>query len=105
MPAKGVSNNPAGKPKGTQNRTTKTTREALKKALAGHIKALPQYLDKIENPKDKVDALAKILPYILPKMKEEDPHRVEVTQGVTPPITWRDPEPPIPWTDEDKDIA
>ena len=94
MPAKGVSNNPAGKPKGTQNRTTKTTREALKKALAGHIKALPQYLDKIENPKDKVDALAKILPYILPKMKEEDPHQADANEPITPPIRWTDERKP-----------
>ena len=90
MPQKGVSNNPKGKPKGTPNRTTKTTREALRKALHGHIAAIPEWLDKIENPKERIDALAKILPYIMPKMESEAPQQIEVTQSITPPIRWTD---------------
>ena len=81
MPQKGVSNNPNGKPKGTQNRLTKERRKALAEALDGHIDRIPEYIDNLDTSKEKLEALARFIPYIVPKAAPESARSDE-------PIDW-----------------
>ena len=57
-----------GRPKGATNKTSREIREAITQALAGHIESIPQLIDELENPKDKLDALSKFVPYVMGKM-------------------------------------
>jgi len=55
-----------GRPAGSQNKTTKEFRESLHEALKGDIERIPEYLREL-NAKDKLDALSKLLPYVMPR--------------------------------------
>jgi len=68
---KGQSGNRNGRPKGTPNKSTKETRELLQKVFDNEIEQVPSLLKQIKNPKDRLDILIKILPYILPKTQKE----------------------------------
>jgi hypothetical protein len=57
---------------GTPNRFTKEIKEKILSGIDSHISLLSNYIDSIENPKDKVDAIAKLLPYLIPKLREID---------------------------------
>lgn len=65
---KGKTNNPNGRPKGISNKISTTLRDILADSMKNHIENLPNLIDEIENAKDKVDAISKILPYVLPKL-------------------------------------
>jgi hypothetical protein len=69
MPKIGAVNNPNGRPKGVPNKVTKEVREVLRLACSGTIEDLPALLAQIENPKDKIDALTKLLPYFAGKLQ------------------------------------
>ena len=56
-----------GRPIGAENRVTREMRELLDKALQGEVKRIPEYIASITDPEKKLNALAKLLPYILPK--------------------------------------
>ena len=58
-----------GRTKGTPNKTTAETKQALQNVLSKQIDMLQATLNKLE-PVDKVNALAKLLPYILPKQQD-----------------------------------
>jgi len=64
---KGQTNNPNGRPAGIPNRLTAEFRQTLKDSLQGHIDKIPEYLDSLDT-KDKLEAITKLLPYILPKL-------------------------------------
>lgn len=81
---KGKTNNPEGRPAGTPNKLTIELREALKTALSGEIERIPEYLNSLDE-KDKLEALSKFMPYILPKFSTieitgnfETNHKTEV---------------------------
>lgn len=59
-----------GRTKGKPNRLTAETRDALAKAVSGEVAKVPELLAKLE-PKDRLELLAKLLQYILPRLKEE----------------------------------
>jgi len=63
---KGTTNNPKGRPKGIPNKTTKQMKEALMAALGPEIDQLPALLAQME-PSERINALAKLIGYILPK--------------------------------------
>jgi len=65
---KGKSGNPNGRPKGTPNRSTRAVRQALEATLSNEIDNLPAMLEQLD-PRDRVTALARLLPYILPRME------------------------------------
>jgi len=67
---KGKSGNPAGRPQGTPNKITKSVRVLLKDLMHDEIMQLPDTLKSLE-PRERVDALTKLLPYVLPKLTEE----------------------------------
>jgi hypothetical protein len=57
---------------GTPNRFTKEIKEKILSGIDLHINLLSNYIESIESPKDKVDAIAKLLPYLIPKLREID---------------------------------
>jgi len=67
MSKKGQTNNPNGRPKGVPNKLTKEIRSSLKDALTGHIESLDNLLLQLE-PRDRVDALAKLLIFVIPRL-------------------------------------
>lgn len=57
----------AGKPKGASNTLTREIRGVLKEMMSGEIQNLPKYLNELE-PKEKIEIIIKMLPFILPKV-------------------------------------
>ena len=58
-----------GRTKGTPNKTTGETKELLLQVLGKEVTKLGSILAKLE-PMERVIALSKLLPYILPKQQE-----------------------------------
>jgi len=71
--AKGIKT--GGRGQGTPNRLTKELRAALKEIIFQEFAALSDRMDKLE-PKDRLELLTKLLPYVLPKVES-----VEIGQG------------------------
>ena len=77
---KGESGNPAGKPKGALNKTTKEMKSILNHALFGDAQSIIDDLEEL-NPKDRLTLKAKFAPFILPSMKAVEAK--VVTEGST----------------------
>lgn len=56
-----------GRAKGTPNRMTKELREVLKAVLYEEINNIPDLLNGL-TPKERIDALIRLAPYVLPKV-------------------------------------
>ena len=67
---KGNSGNPLGRPKGSLNHSTKEVRELLSSAL--DTNKIKEMLERIEEPTDYINAITKLLPYCVPKVKPID---------------------------------
>ena len=67
---KGNSGNPLGRPKGSLNHSTKEVRELLSSAL--DTNKIKEMLERIEEPTDYINAISKLLPYCVPKVKPID---------------------------------
>ena len=65
--AKGIKT--GGRTAGAVNKTTAETKEILKKIVSVEIDNINGLLDKLE-PKERLDVIIKLLPYILPKQNE-----------------------------------
>jgi len=72
---KGTTNNPNGRPAGTPNVITKEIRDILKQIMLREFELIPATLEGME-PKERLDMIVKLLPFILPKI---DP--VQMTEG------------------------
>lgn len=59
--------NTAGRPKGSANVLTKELRSALKDVMHDEIKAIPTYLNKLDD-KERLDAVIKLASFVLPKV-------------------------------------
>jgi hypothetical protein len=73
--AKGIKT--GGRQAGTPNKLTKEIRAILKDFLYNELELLPDHLDSLE-PKERIEIIIKLLPYILPKVnpvshKENEP--------------------------------
>ena len=66
---KGNSSNPLGRPKGSLNSSTKEFRELLRHSIDSNKIMM---LKKIEEPVEYINAVSKLLPYCLPKVKPID---------------------------------
>ena len=67
---KGNSGNPLGRPKGSLNHSTKEVKEFLSSAL--DTNKIKEMLERIEEPTDYINAIFKLLPYCVPKVKPID---------------------------------
>ena len=64
---KGTSGNPTGRPKGSVSTTTKLIREHISQAIDGN--KIMEMLDKIDSPTEYINAISKLLPYSIGKVK------------------------------------
>ena len=64
---KGTSGNPIGRPKGSLSTTTKLIREHISQAIDGN--KIMEMLDKIDSPTEYINAISKLLPYAVGKVK------------------------------------
>ena len=64
---KGTSGNPIGRPKGSVSTTTKLIREHISQAIDGN--KIKEMLDKIDSPTEYINAISKLLPYSIGKVK------------------------------------
>jgi len=64
---KGTSGNPIGRPKGSLSSTTKLIREHISQAIDGN--KIMEMLDKIDSPTEYINAISKLLPYSIGKVK------------------------------------
>jgi len=66
---KGHTHSP-GRTKGSKNKLTKEIREVLTTTLEGELENIQALLDQLE-PKDRIDAIAKLMPYVAPKLTSQ----------------------------------
>lgn len=73
-PGKGRTNNPKGRPEGSQNKTTKEAKELLKQVLYAEFDNIQASLAKIREESDAkyIDSLSKLVQYVLPKQVETE---------------------------------
>ena len=64
---KGTSGNPTGRPKGSVSTTSKLIREHISQAIDGN--KIMEMLDKIDSPTEYINAISKLLPYSIGKIK------------------------------------
>jgi hypothetical protein len=85
---KGKSGNPAGRPKGSQDKVTRQTRQLFMSIMEGQVDYIEDALDRIrENDDEKyIKALTGLLPYFMPKQQEID---VSMREAPKPP-SWFD---------------
>ena len=57
-----------GRTKGTPNKVTSELRDSLKQVIDGELISLSERLEELE-PKERVELLIKLLPYIMPKVQ------------------------------------
>ena len=80
---KGTSGNPIGRPKGSVSTTTKLIREHISNAIDGN--KIKEMLEKIESPTEYINAISKLLPYSIGKVKayeeiiETEPMDIKIT--------------------------
>ena len=61
-------NKTGGRQKGTPNKLTSELRTVLKSIIAYELNAIPETLESLE-PKERLQVVIKLLPYILPQVK------------------------------------
>ena len=73
---KGTSGNLTGRPKGSVSTTSKLIREHISQAIDGN--KIMEMLDKIDSPTEYINAITKLLPYSIGKVKAfEDVEEIE----------------------------
>ena len=83
---KGTSGNPIGRPKGSLSTTSKLIREHISQAIDGN----KIMLDKIDSPTEYINAISKLLPYSIGKVKpyeeieEIEPMDIKISFFTTP---------------------
>ena len=69
-----------GRIKGTPNKLTKELRSVLKNIICKELELLDQQLDQLE-PKQRVELLIKLMPYVFPKLNS-------ISYTSNEPIDW-----------------
>ena len=60
-----------GRKKGTPNRLTRELRDVLKDVVYQELSLVQENLSKLD-PKDRIDLLTKLIPFVCPKIKSEN---------------------------------
>lgn len=60
-----------GREKGTPNKLTREARESLQAIIDGELEQLPERLEQLDT-KDRLEILCKLLPYVLPKLRQTE---------------------------------
>jgi len=68
---KGESGNPAGRKKGSANKVTANTRQVLERIVNDEIANAPALLESLE-PRDRLNVLTKLLPYVVPRLQVQE---------------------------------
>ena len=85
---KGTSGNPIGRPKGSVSTTSKLIREHISQAIDGN--KIMEMLEKIDSPTEYINAISKLLPYSIGKVKpyeeieEREPIDIKINFFTTP---------------------
>ena len=85
---KGTSVNPIGRPKDSVSSTSKLIREHISQAIDGN--KIMEMLDKIDSPTEYINAISKLLPYSIGKVKsyeeveEREPMDIKISFFTTP---------------------
>jgi len=77
-----------GRPKGAKGKVSANIKDKIQEIVDNQLDELPELLEKLD-PKDKIDAIIKLIPYVLAKKKEEvieQPHKIELISIITPAI-------------------
>jgi len=69
-----------GRQKGTPNKLTKELRFVLKDVLYQELEQIQTYLDTLK-PKERVELLIKLMPYVLPKV-------TSISHTTNEPLDW-----------------
>jgi 23S rRNA C2498 (ribose-2'-O)-methylase RlmM len=69
-----------GRQKGTPNKLTKELRSVLKDILYRELEQIQEQLDAL-NPKERIELLIKLMPYVLPKV-------TSVSHTTNEPLDW-----------------
>lgn len=71
---KGTTNNPNGRPKGSQNKDTSAVRQAVAKLLEDYSPKMHGWLDQIaaESPEKAMSLITGLLEYSIPKLQRTD---------------------------------
>ena len=71
-----------GRTKGTVNKTTAETKELIQKIVSNELDKITDLLEKLE-PKERIDAVIKLLPYIVAKQQEIAIDSKPMINGIT----------------------
>jgi hypothetical protein len=86
-------NKTGGRTKGTLNRTTAETKELIQNVINSELDGISDLLAELQ-PKERLDTIIKLLPYIVPKQSEiavENKERFStITVNIVPPIDYDD---------------
>lgn len=75
--------NENGRPKGAVNKTTAETKQLLQKIVGNELDNISERLDKLE-PKERIDAVIRLMPYVMPKQSEI---AIDNKENIFKPIT------------------
>jgi hypothetical protein len=59
-----------GRAKGTPNRLSSEARNSLQLVIENEMEKIPDHFNQLE-PKDRLELLIKLLPYVIPKMQPD----------------------------------
>lgn len=85
---KGTVLNPQGRPKGSLNKVSADVKELIREYVESELKNAGSLIEKL-NPKDRLDILCKLLPYVMTKKKAEE----EIPKNRIVTISFADPKP------------
>ena len=78
---KGATLNPNGRPKGSRNKLSIETRDLIQSFISKELESIGERIEELE-PKERLDVLIKLLPYIVPKQKD-----IEANEAIERSVT------------------
>ena len=87
-PGKGKTNNPNGRPAGTQNKTTTEMKKILQQVIGKQLDNIEEALEEIreDDPARYMDILSKFIQYVMPRQTQSDITNSDGSMSVKPEI-------------------